>query len=281
MELTETGLTGLVQLAKQANTDVRTLTDDRGQAYVLRQENEALQPYGPAPKPAFICECVTLSTTQSLIDYLARFKTATTVIFADAPSGTICAMIDYHGPSLRLESKVEPSQAYMLPGNAEHVAHRAKMTLRKSEAWATWTGANNKMMGQLDFARLIEENRADIVSPDGAKLLEIVLAFNKTRTATFSKAVRTDSNNETFSFSEDIANTNAKKGEIDVPTFFTLRIPVFYGEDPIEIRAQLRWHLKDDLSLGLALQRPKQAMDEAFETVVDRLKVADCPIYFS
>lgn len=70
-----------------------------------------------------------------------------------------------------------------------------------------------------------------------------------------------------------------------VPIQFTLTLPVFVGEDPVTIEAKLRWDVEKTeppkLKLGFSLMRVQTTIEQAVEGVVERLKAADCPIFFT
>jgi hypothetical protein len=107
--------------------------------------------------PAFIDQLVNIDQSKSLIDYVSRFKTSDTVIFADVDELEVHAVIDYHAA-----------------GSAKHgsVEHRAVLCLAHSHEWETWNVISGGMYDQKAFARIIDANSDDIASPAAATLLE-------------------------------------------------------------------------------------------------------------
>jgi uncharacterized protein YfdQ (DUF2303 family) len=206
--------------------------------------------------PAYISQVVTLQTSESLIGYVNWFK-KDTILFADIGANAICAAIDYH-----------------TAGAAANVAHRAALHLPYSEEWQLWTKISGRLLPQLEFARFIEENAADITAPEAADLLESIRDLQAHRKVSFIKAVRTSSENENFEYSDETkANT---KGGVEIPTQFVLNIPVYFGESDTEVRAFLRWKIDADkggLELGVQLHRAEHVRQAVFKQIV--AEVAD------
>lgn len=213
--------------------------------------------------PRYIKQAVTLQTTDALVEYVNRYKGSDTVLFADIMANSIVAVVDYH-------AKIK----------AAHAAHRGTLTLGFSIEWAEWNKISGRLMEQLEFARFIEENGADVKAPVGAELLECVRDLQAHRKVNFSKAVRTSSENENFEYTEE---TNAtRKGGIEVPTKFQLGIPVYFGEPDTEVFAFLRWKLGDgNLTLGIALHRAEHVRQAVFKQIVLLIgEQTKCPVVF-
>jgi uncharacterized protein YfdQ (DUF2303 family) len=206
--------------------------------------------------PGHIAQAVTLQTSDSLADYVNRFATPQTLLLADIDQDLILAAVDYHGPA-----------------EAGHLDHRAVLRLPRSMEWKTWADVNGKLMGQLEFARFLEENAADIVEPSAADLLEACRDLHAVRRVNFTKAVRTSTDNESFEYTDE---TEARtRGGVDLPTKFQLSIPVYFGGRYVELYAFLRWKLDDgQLTLGVRLHRPEHVRQAMFQEIVRDLAVA-------
>lgn len=211
------------------------------------------------PRTEWIEQRVVVQTVDSMTDYVNRFKTQPSTLFADIANSRIVAILDYHGGLTDVDV-----------GTTDH---RAQLDLPYSEEWKTWTGISGRMMGQLEFARFIEENAVDIVAPAGADLLEVVRDLQARRSVNFTKAVRTASNNENFEFTDE---TEARtKGGIEIPAKFQLSIPVYFDEAPGTLYAFLRWHLDDaKLKLGVQLHRAEHVRQATFKQIVNHLAEA-------
>jgi uncharacterized protein YfdQ (DUF2303 family) len=228
-------------------------------------EKEVSDAYGlKLAKPKYIKQTVTIETADSLVDYVNRFKGAETVLFAEISSNRIVALVDYHSAA-----------------QAEHVAHRAKLELPFSEEWQLWTKISGKLMQQLEFARFLEENAADIRAPSAGELLDACRDLQVRRKVNFIKAVRTASDNENFEFSDE-TNATTKKGDLELPTKFTLGLPVYFGREDLEVSAFLRWKMDDGaLQLGIQLHRVEHVRQAEFkQIVVDIAERTNCPAVF-
>jgi uncharacterized protein YfdQ (DUF2303 family) len=233
-------------------------------------QEEITDPYGQKTRPPrYVGQTVTLQSKDSLVDYVNRFKLSSSILFADITNSSMKAAIDYHGAS----------DGYG-PGLTNYAAHFATMTLPFSEEWQTWTGISTKLMPQLEFARFIEENAADVAAPPGAELLDAVRDLQARRKVNFIKAVRTSSDNENFEYSDE---TEAKtKGGIEVPSRFLLKLPVYFGEPTTELFAFLRWRLDEGaLALGVKLHRAEHVRQAVFkQIVIDIAERTGCPAVY-
>lgn len=203
-------------------------------------------------KPSYAKQTVILQTTASLVDYIDRYKLPQTSIFADIEKDRMEAIIDYHGPS-----------------QADHKAHRAHFVLKRSEEWKAWTSFADRMIGQLEFVRFLEENAIDVTVPDAGTLMDITRDIHGLRKVRFEKAVRASSNNENFEYTVD--NEAKTKGGVELPTNFEIRIPVYFDEPPVIIKAFLRWQIDPEeggLKLGIKLHRPEYVRQEEFQRIV-------------
>lgn len=259
----------VANLAKDAAAKPQVVSVGR-RHFLIRPEDYKSEEISPdehglkLEKPSYIKQNVTLQTVDALVDYVLRFRDDDTVLFADINTNQIVGQIDYHNPD-----------------QAAHVAHRGTLQLAFSIEWAEWTKISGKLMEQLEFARFIEENGADVAAPSGADLLECVRDLQAHRKVNFVKAVRTSSDNENFEYSEE-TEAKTKKGGIEIPTKFKLSIPVYFGEQDTEVFAFLRWRLGDGaLTLGVQLHRAEHVRQAVFKQIV--LAAAErtgCPAVF-
>lgn len=250
---TEAGV--IAGLAREATAPTVVDLGD-GRKYLVvpdgARAEDVTDPHGLTPvAPRRIKGRILLQEVDSLVEYANRFKDPNTVLFADITASRILAALDYHAPD-----------------KAGFVDHLAVMELPHSEEWKLWTGINGKMLGQLEFARHIEENAADIESPAGADLLETVRDLQAIRKADFRKAVRTSSDNENFEYSEE-TNATTRNGNVEVPSKFGLRLPVYFNGASTPLMAYLRWALDDGtLKLGIRLHQPEQVRQAVFKEIV-------------
>ncbi len=153
----------VAELARQAKLEGHTVVTLDDREFLIVPAGFASQDVTPAHKlaihvPDHIRQSVMLQTTDSLVEYCNLYKGENTLLFADIASNTIACQIDYHQPN----------------SEAAFVAHRATLALNHSTEWLDWSRISGKLMEQLDFARFIEENVADVRAPTGADLLECI-----------------------------------------------------------------------------------------------------------
>jgi len=251
--MTETD--SIAKLAQKAAAAPHVISTPSGREYLIVPNDHGSIEVTPPHKtevlkPKSIKQGVTLQNADAMADYLNRFKTAESLLLADVAASRILAAVDYHG-----------AQSPAL------VEHRATLDLPFSEEWKIWSGINGKMSEQLEFARFIEENAPDIKAPDAGSLLEACRDLQARRNVSFIKAIRTETDNESFEFND---NTEARtKGDLELPTRFLLNIPVYFGDPPTEVYAFLRWKLDDaKLTLGIKLHRSELIRQAAFKLIV-------------
>jgi uncharacterized protein YfdQ (DUF2303 family) len=253
----------VAEMALAAAHEPQIITSDAGRQFLVYPNGLGSMSYTDVTEdnavatqlPDHITQGVTLQTTDSLIDYIDTFKTPETVLFADIDTNSMVAAIDYHDPSTTREAQ------------AGSVSHLATMVLPHALEWKLWTSISGRLMGQLEFARFLEENSGDISAPSGADVLEACRDLQAKRSVNFIKAVRTSTDNENFEFTDEtVAKT---KGGLELPAKFTLRIPVYFDGEVVTVEAMLRWKVEDNnLQLGIALHRAEQVRQAVFKAVV-------------
>jgi len=249
----------IADLARKASV-VQQVTGIDGRMYLIVPDGytakDVTDPHGLYPRtPAYIKQLVQVQALDSLVDYVNAFKTPHTKLFADMMGNSITALIDYHQQD----------------GKASNVAHGVTMTLPFSEEWKLWTGIDGKLQLQLEFARFLEENHPDIKQPNAAELIEIARDLHGARNIKLSKVVRTESDNESFTLDDDTQLASNKSGQkVEIPRQFTLSIPVYFGESPIDMTAFLRWKLdqQEGMKLGIKMWRPEHVRQAMFKQIV-------------
>lgn len=207
--------------------------------------------------PDEVRQRVTLQTVDSLVEYVNRFKAGNTVLFADIQASKIVAVLDFHEPD-----------------HPHHGAHIAELVLPHSEEWNTWKGVDGKLVGQLEFARFLEENEADVVAPSGADLREACRDLHAVRKVDFRKAVRTSTDNESFEYVEETETKSRSTGTaVEVPSKFELSLPVYFGGANTPLFAFLRWKLDEGaLFLGVKLHRLEHVRQAVFKQIVTEVQ---------
>lgn len=199
---------------------------------------------------------VNFDTSESFSRYVTEFKAGhRTLLFASVSneSGKVVAIFDYHSTS----------------GEAGWCQHRAVFAPQLSEEWKRWTTVNRKPMKQVEFALFLEDNLDTVKAPSGADLLAIINEIEVDGKVEFRSAQRLADGAVRFLYNNE---QKAKSGAMDVPSEFVLRMPVFEGEPPFEIKARLRYRLSGgEFGLWFELINPHRVVRDAMETVIERI----------
>lgn len=199
---------------------------------------------------------------QSLADYVNRFESTATVFLADIDNAMIAARVDYH---VNAET----------PG---HCRHTAWLKLRPSEEFKRWDGFEGKLHDQVEFATFLEENAVDVKVPDGADLLEVARDLEAVQGVNFKSSIRLENGDRQFTYETE---TKVKEGVV-VPTEFILSIPLYQGEDVMDLTAALRWKVTaGGLLLGFVWRRVEYQRLAHFREIATRLvEDTGAPVFY-
>jgi hypothetical protein len=296
MTIEAEAVNAIADLARGGEPGIITEEGGDGRRWLLVPNNmkaeEVTDPHGLKPRPAYVKQSVTLHTELALATYVNRFKTADTVMFADAGTGKIRAVLDYHeetqptgwttsAPNVTV-GVLEQRAAVRLPSKANFGGHHAILELRHTEAWKEWTANNDDANGLFergDFVAFLEEHRRDITAPDAATLLEMCRTLRGLKKVTFGGADRDTRGNVVFEYRKETAVEN--EGKVPFAAEFVIAIPVYYGQASRLIDAVLRWSVSDGArEIGYHLQGVADARQAAFEAVLANLfDLTGVPVY--
>lgn len=171
-------------------------------------------------------KALTFDDQASQIAYVNRFSDDRSVLIADYSALTITARLDWH-----------PHNGHAGFLTASPDKHTATLKLLDSEEFSRWNKAAGLMHEQEFFARFLEENSADIGSPDPAVMIEIARDFEATAGSTYKSSVRLDNGDRKLTFETDTRT----REDMVIPQKFELFIPVFNGEPPEPLTCLFRW----------------------------------------
>jgi uncharacterized protein YfdQ (DUF2303 family) len=170
---------------------------------------------------------------ESFCDYVKRFKTEATLIFASV-SDTGClvqAVMDYHtakGP--------------------QWAEHRAKFYLQRTKEWIDWMATDKKEMSQSDFALFLENNEHVFEAPTGAELLELFTTLEGHSNARYQSGVKLKNRSVRLSYEEDVelrGSSGVSNGSLELPGLLVVKIAPFEHMEPVSISARLRYRLEN------------------------------------
>jgi len=232
-------------------------------------DNEAL-----LPRPRRKKATVSLKDADSFIKYIKRHGSLTAC--------TIWGNVDYLNSKAQFQAVIndhgekEDEQAWR--------DHIARFTPQFSPEYQRWMGKNGTVMSQVEFAEFLDNNQADIASPEGypssAEMLNMALNFEAKQDYRFKSSVRLQSGGVNMTFvQDDDAGTIEQMKVFDR---FAIGIPVYFGCDAYQINARLRYrHREGKVVFWYELIRPDLVMKAATDTIIEKIK-SECgrPFFF-
>lgn len=215
---------------------------------------------------------VQLQDTQSFIDYARRFDYNGDPSAEGVKQTMPTVYIDRNGPVAEL---VVDDHSEYSPGWREH---RAALQWQKTVQWKRWVVNDRKMLSQLDFAEMIEDNLEDILEPDGGDLLEIAQTVKGTMTANVKSGRYLKDGTIKAVWDEELDVTGGREADLTIPGHFVLQLQVLEEGTPITITARLRYAFRDrKLQLGYFLERPRDREIEAVNAEVQLIRAGVSP----
>lgn len=207
---------------------------------------------------------------QSFCDYLAKHGVPWSEVWADPTRHQIVGVIDAH----ESHEVPAPEGSPIGYGQAGHGDHRVTLQMSMSAQWKAWLSHNGELMDRDDFAEFIEFNAADVIDPDSATMLEIAQGFHATTSANFKNAQRLSSGQVSLQYEETIDARAGEKGDLEIPTTFTIEVPVFDGGDTTTLDVRFRYRLRGGvLKVGYTLvDRPGDVQRGMFNTAAEEIE---------
>lgn len=213
------------------------------------------------PPPDRIKQRVELLSVDSFCDYLERYASPDSLIFANEPSAQYDCVLDYHPSKQSIDS--QSSRGY-----ADHVI---AYTCPQADPWKLWNGLNGQLLGQVEFAEFVEQNLKDIVTPSGGELMQVALELRVHKTASFQSDIRLDNGQVQLRYEEEIKGETKHKDMV-IPTELKLALPVFVDGPRYELFARFRYSMTDGkLKMGFQLIRPKDVYNAAVKEVTSAI----------
>lgn len=189
---------------------------------------------------------------KSLAEYLNRFGTENTMLCANYEGAVVEAVIDGDAPD-------RPS----------HKDHRASFSAQIADVTKAWLAICSRGMSQVDFGLFLEDHAVDVVAPDAADVMDMVMTFDATKKVTFKSSTRLHDGARQFQYVED----NDQRGGVKLPDHFVIQAPIYRGMDPQRIKFMVRYRINDGaLRFQVDMHDKDRVMREAFDRCVDALK---------
>lgn len=239
---------------------------DTQQSYTVIPEDMVLHVFEDE-YPNHVSQAVENIDAESFAAYVNMFKGKqgnNAVLFADLGNLVsrsvmgVTAVLDYHNPDG--EETI-----------ARHCRHRAVFTPQLSEQYARWRAIDDKAMSQEAFAAFIEEFANDIDTPAPATMLEVASDLEMTCGMVYKSRTNTQNGMSSFAFEE--TGKAVTKGGVEVPKQFSLKLPLFFGEAPVEIPVFLRFRASKGEPLQFLVKiRDRETREQnAFLQTVNRI----------
>jgi len=244
------------RVEEQSNEKLVALPEE----YDLRDVSEYKE------SPDRIQENLQAHTIDGFLSYVERFSGDETTIFVDPTDGTLRAVFDYHHPE----------------GGPQHADHSVAYSPSHSDAWDRWVGVSGNLMRQRDFAEFIEEHVENIANPTGSEMLTVARNLNATRNVEFKSSRQPDTGDVQLKYQEETDGSVGESGEIDIPEFITLSIPVFEGGMLYEVKCRLRYRIKhQNLKMGIKILRKDDLIEDAIELYLQEVEhtVEEVPVH--
>lgn len=261
MDTTETALMAAFNAGQSLVASKTIYEDERGRKIYAVPSNTrdiVLEPL----LPKLIAQQIVLHDEPSTITYANRFKTDATQIFAEP------GFIAEGG-----KAKVDIIFDYHKPEQAQRGSHAVRYVPRYSDAWMRWIEIEKRgVLGQAEFAELIEECRADIVEPQAAPLLDIVRAFKANRKVEFDSLVYQPNGDLVLAYSDKTEQTGTSG---KVPEIMKLGIPVYFGGSAYAVPVFIRYRVSGGtVKFQLKRDRPDLVETDAFDGIVRNIATA-------
>jgi uncharacterized protein YfdQ (DUF2303 family) len=225
--------------------------DKGNQPFVVVPQNarvESLQHLLPAPLRTVATRA--FITLESFCRYVSTFKQADTRIELKL-DGNAKAVIDANGPD---------SPAWE--------GHTAQFVPTYSPQWKIWHGANAKKFTQKEFATFIEDNISDVLAPAGGVMLDIARDLQVEQSSNFSGAIRLDNGDVQLNYVRQTTGKVGQKGDMEIPSQFTIQLPVLAGEAARQIECRLKYDLNDGrLTLSFEVVRLAALLEEVIRSI--------------
>lgn len=193
--------------------------------------------------------------TKSLAAYLERFQKPETVAFSNSDTREIYVVIDHHDTNG--DEQV-----------ASHGDHRATFCAQFSAQYEAWRKIDGNMMSQSSAGMFLEERATDVIEPDAASIMDMVMTFDALKKVTFRQSTRLHDGQRQFTYNEE----NEVRGNVTLPERIIMLVPIFQGQEPEHIEIRILYRIEDgSLRFKFNIHDLQMVEDTAFVRCEDAL----------
>lgn len=230
-------------------------------------------------EPSRVRMTVDVDTAESFAAYVNEHKEDRSRVFAEIDVAKPEASNGRRLTPLTLRAVLD----YPAPGKPSWATHTVCLKPEASPEFSAWLAKDEASFDQESFALFLEEHQPEIIRPSGAEVLEIATTIEASAAVEFRSSVRLENGSRKFLMDSETAAKAGLNGTLEVPSEFTIRLPVFEAGEPREITARLRHRLNANtgaLTFHYKLVRPRDILREAAEEVIGAVRAAtNVPIY--
>lgn len=205
-------------------------------------------------RPRRIKERRTVRTPKSLAAYMNLYadQNHMAAVHSAEPFEVVVAL-DYHetGP---------------VENPARWCEHLVKMEPRFAPAYAAWRGRHRRASDQRETMEFLEDRLVDVVKPDAADVMDMVMNFDGLTKVTFSSSQRLTDGRVQIVYKEEEADS----GKVTFYERLTLLLPVFEGAEPERVEVRVRHRQRDGkLNFIFVIANIEEVERAAFERLCD------------
>lgn len=166
------------------------------------------------------------------------------------------------------------------PAQAGWRGHKATFTPMLSAEWKAWLGMNGKPMSQVEFAEWIENHEEDFAEANGLptllQLKTMATNFVARQEMRFKSAIRLQDGGARLEYINDADDQTV--ADMKVFERFGIGIPVFWGGQPWQITARLKYSTAGSkLTFRYELIRADRVHEAAAKELIESVRAAVAP----
>ncbi|HMR51216.1 MAG TPA: DUF2303 family protein [Amaricoccus sp.] len=207
------------------------------------------------PRPVRVKAERAFRDTRSLAEYLNRFWRPEMVAYSNPDLGRIDVIIDH------LDHADEGSIA-------RHESHRASFVARHTSAYAAWLKIDGQPMSQVKAGEFLEDRATDVIEPDSATIMDMVMSFDALKQVAFKQSSRLRDGTVQLTYVE----SSDVRGAVTLPERIVLLVPVYEGHEPERVVVRVRYRFPEGkLAFRFEIADREALEEKAFARCEDAL----------